>query len=185
MTAAIDLATLEHAAAAGEWYVTHLAEVEREIHAVARPVRELSGVVYEIALHRARRRRLQSLTAAQAVRLALRREQDNYLVFRPRGEARPLVVGGIELDEVMAAADSPLETMLVLEAERAREDDDCDHDDRLSYMAKRAAAGWQPIELPRTTRESDARMARRFRVRARDLRAAGQGDLWLGMGEAA
>jgi len=185
MTAAIDLATPEHASAAGEWYVTHLDEVEHEIRAVTRSACELSGAVYEVALHRARRRRLESLTAEQAVRLALRREQDDYLVSRPRGVARPLVFEGIDLDEMMAAADSPLDSILALEAERAREDDECDHDDRMSHVALRAAAGWQPVELPRVTRESDARMSRRFRCRARDLMDAGQGDFWKAFGAAA
>jgi hypothetical protein len=85
---------------------------------------------------------------------------------------------------MIPADGTPLDVLLALEDERESEDHAGDHDDRLSLVAARAAAGYQPIELPRVTRESDARTVRRYRCRARDLRAAGQGDFW-GWGEAA
>jgi len=190
MTAAIYLATSGQAAAAGAWCVIHQSEIAVEASAARRPVHWVTGPIYEIALHRVRVGELGELTPKEAVKLALEREQDDYVVARPRNEARPLVVDGDNagmrvLDEVSVGTATPLEALLALETERQRQDDSCDHDDRLSYVARQAAAGRQPVELPRGARESDARQARRYRCRARDLRDAGQGDLWLGIGVAA
>lgn len=182
---ALDKLTPQQALTVGEWCVSRLPEVEAVARALGRTAPELTGAIYEVAAARARRGRLAGLTPARAVRLALKREKDDRVVRRLRGQRRPEVACLDETIEAEIGGTNPADVLLDAETERERQDLHDDHDDRLSWVAVRAAAGHQPVALPRVARDSATRQARRFRVRARDLRDSGQGDFWGGWGEAA
>jgi len=182
---AIDRLTPEQANRVGEWCILHRAEFDLAARAVGRREYELTGVIYEVAAVAVRKGTLGNLAPARAVRRALHRESHDYVVRRQRGGEHPVVVGLDEVVETEVGDPDPEGVLLSSEAECERADLDDDHDDRLSFVALRAAAGRQPVEFPLVARESAARQARRFRVRARDLRDSGQGDFWDDWGEAA
>lgn len=182
---AIDLLSPEQAVRVGEWCSTHRAALDTAARVAGRRACELSGVIYEVAAAAVRKRELGDLAPARALARALRREADDCVVRRERGGEHPVVVN---LDEMIDAVMGDLDPeRLLMDAECARERADLenDHDDRLSYVAQRAAKGHQPVMYPTTSHQSRARSGRRYRSRDRDLREAGQQDFWLGRGGAA
>lgn len=173
---AIDKLTQVQADTVGAWFSTHQAALAMAARAAGRRGCAITGLVYEVAAVRVRLRTLAELSPSEAIRLAVKREDEDYIVRRPRGEERPVVVDLDETVDTKSDAD-PLGVLIAAEADHEREDETGDHDDRMSWTAVRAAAGHQPVAAPEVLRHSRSRARRRWRVRARYLREAGQGDL--------